>query len=79
MSGGLLWITTALSTLKPATSPCLSTVHVQYLHPSDFDEALDAMAEDLENDIPPVMDEVIRIRHEFGGEEVGTISVGPEY
>ena len=66
MSGGLLWIPTALSTLKPATSPHLSTIQLGFSSPL-ADRSVEVMIEEVGNDLRRIADEATRIECEFGG------------
>ena len=75
MSGGLLWVTTALSTLRPATSPRISRVRLEFVHSSEPDSAIQAFEQEWEDDIPRVEVEVTRIRREFEGAVVGVFMV----
>jgi len=61
--GGLPWIPMTLSTLKPATSPHLSAIRLEYSirHTRDPDIST------IEDDLRRAADEVARIRREFGG------------
>ena len=66
LSGGLRWIAMALSTIKPTTSPSLSTIRVDLacLNATTRPERL---TEDTRNNLRRVTDEVVRIEREFSG------------
>ena len=68
MGGGLLWIPKALSTLKPATSPRLSTIQLSFARPFHSYALSAQMAiEATGNDLRLASDEFARIEHEFKG------------
>ena len=61
-SGELFWIPVALSTLRPATSPHLSAIKLNFFHlPAG------SLIEDASNDTVWLADEVARIEREFEG------------
>ena len=67
MSGSLLWIPTALSTLKPATSPSLFAIRFNLTcWPITAQSVQDAIGS-MGNDLLWVTDEVARIEREFDG------------
>ena len=65
--GGLPWLPTALSTLKPATSPHLSTIRLDFACSSTFTRSFETLIEDMGGDLRRVADEVFRIEREFEG------------
>jgi len=65
--GGLPWFPTALSTLKPATSPCLSAIRLDFSWTSNFTRFAETLIEDMGGDLRRVADEVFRIEREFEG------------
>jgi len=66
MGGGLLWIPTALSALRPTTSPRLSAIKLGLTSPLG-DESVETMIEDAGGDLRRIADELIRIEREFEG------------
>ena len=66
-SGSLLWIPMALSTLRPATSPHLSTIKVVLYGFPSAARPTGAFVEEKCDDLQRVTDEVTRIDREFGG------------
>ena len=71
VKGSLHWIFTALSTLKPATSPLLSQVCLHSSHRPDkgHPSGIPGIAElgKLDNDLRRIGDEFTRIEKEYGG------------
>ena len=67
MGGGIPWIPSALSTLKPVTSPCLSVIRLNFFVLSLAIHPVEAFIEDIGNDLRWVADEVTRIECEFEG------------
>ncbi|KAF9645582.1 hypothetical protein BDM02DRAFT_3119985 [Thelephora ganbajun] len=67
IGGGLRWIPMALLTLKPATSPRLSAVRLNFISPLSDIRSAETSAGELGNDLQRTADEVTRIRREFGG------------
>ena len=63
VGGGLLWIPLALSTLKPATSPRLSDLKLNFTHAA----ANRTVIKNAGNDLRRIADEVTRIEREFEG------------
>jgi len=63
--GGLPWFPTALSTLKPATSPHLSTIQLHFTCASSF--FAETLIEDMGDHLRRTADEVSRIEREFKG------------
>ena len=66
VGGDLLWIPTALSTLKPTTSPRLLAVRLSFICPLVTNRP-EGTIEYTGNDLRQVVDEVIRIEREFEG------------
>lgn len=67
MGGGLPWIPMALSTLKPATSPRLSAIQLNFVWQSSAYQSVDAAIEDVGEDLRRIAGEVARIEREFEG------------
>ena len=67
VGGSLLWIHAALSTLRPATSPRLSTIQLNFTCAPTSDRSVEAVIECVGNDLRRIADEVTRIEHEFKG------------
>ena len=65
--GSLVWIPTALSTLKPATSPHLSTIKLNFFRSPNVRWITGDLVKDAGNDLRWVADEVSRIEREFEG------------
>ena len=63
-SGRLLWIPTALATLRPSTSPRLSEIQLSLDYPPAAETVIEATGHDLRQ----VADEVSRIESEFKGQ-----------
>jgi len=57
----------ALSTIKPATSPCLSTIRVDLTRSYATTRSAECLIEDTRDDLRWVADEAVRIEREFGG------------
>jgi len=66
MVGGLLWIPTALSTLRRATSPRLSSLRLDCVG-SSTDQSIRTLIEDMGNDLRRIANEFTRIDREFKG------------
>jgi len=64
MSGSLLWIPKALSTIKPATSPRLSFIRLSFVRPPFANGSIDDLVKDAGDDLRWVVDEVTRIERE---------------
>lgn len=62
VSGNLRWISTALSTLKPTTSPHLSTVQLSFSGRTTVTQD-----EEIAGDLQLIGTEISRIRREFEG------------
>ena len=66
--GGVPWIPSALSTLKPTTSPHLSAILLDFAAESSIiNQSADTLIENMGNDIRRIADEVARIDREFKG------------
>ena len=65
--GGLPWVPMALSTLKPTTSPRLSTIRLDFTCLSNFGQSAETLIEDMGDDLRRAADEVLRIDCEFEG------------
>jgi len=57
----------ALSTIKPATSPRLSAIQLDFSRPGICNRSVNAMIKDAGNDIRWVADEIARIEGVFEG------------
>ena len=77
MRGGLRWIPMALSTIKPATSPCLSTIRVNLT--CLYVTTPERLIKDTHDDLRWVADEAVRIECEFGGAVNLTVSRNPVF
>ena len=64
IGGSPHWIPTALSTLRPTTSPRLSAI---WLDLSSINKPLETLVERFGNDLRWIADEFIRIEREFEG------------
>ena len=67
ISGSLVWVPKALSTIKLATSPRLSVIKLSFIYPPFANGSIDALIKDAGDDIRWVVGEVARIEREFGG------------
>jgi len=67
VSGGLRWIPMALSTIKPATSPRLSAIRLDFVYPYTFDRHIDTLIVGAGDDLRWIADEAPRIKREFEG------------
>ena len=81
VAGGLLWIPITLSTLRPATSPHLSTIRLDFdrsyiINPS---ESVETIIGDTVNDLRWAVDEVARIEREFGGAVKSNVFLDPAF
>jgi len=65
-NGGLPWIPGALSTLRPATSPRLSSLRLDLFGPSHY-QSVGTLIEWTDSDLLRIADEVGRIDREFEG------------
>ncbi|KAF9645584.1 hypothetical protein BDM02DRAFT_492760 [Thelephora ganbajun] len=64
----LHWIHMALSTLKPATTPHLSSIYLSFKDPGYLSRPSSAQLEKNPNDLQGVADEFVRIGREYDGE-----------
>jgi len=67
MGGALPWVPSALSTLKPATSPHLSTIQLKFIGPPIANPLVESLIQDIGDDLRRIADEAVRIGREFGG------------
>ena len=67
MAGGVLWIPMALSTLRPVTSPRLSSIQLDFSRPLTANRSIQAAIGDAGDHFRRVADEVARIQREFKG------------
>jgi hypothetical protein len=65
--GGLPWIPAALSTLRPATSPRLSAIQLNFVGSSTAAPSVERSIEAVGDDLGRVADEFARIKREFAG------------
>ena len=65
MGGRLLWIPTALSTLRRATSPHLSAIKLHFTQSPTFKVETLTGLEDINNDLRWAADEFARIERDF--------------
>ena len=64
---GPAWIPAALSTLRPATSPRLSAIRLNFTSSSITNKSIETLIEYTGNDLRRVADELSRIEREFEG------------
>ena len=69
----------ALSTIKTATSQCLSAIKLDFVCPSPTNRNVDALAEAAGDDLRRVADEVSRIEREFRGAVNLTVLQDPSF
>ena len=67
IGGSVLWIPMALSTLRPSTSPRLSSVQLNFSRPVIANLRILAAIRDEHNNLRRVADELARIEREFEG------------
>ena len=67
MSGGLSWISLALSTLRPVTSPHLSALGLEFTGSSLDSNPIDTWVKSTGNDLRRISEEVARIERDFEG------------
>ena len=67
MGGSLLWIPTALSTLRPATSPCVSAIRLNLISYSCTEQSIESLLKTAGSELQRVAEEFTRIECEFGG------------
>ena len=65
--GGLPWISVALSTLRPATSPRLFSIQLDFIASPIIDRSVETLIKETGGDLQRVADEVARIEREFEG------------
>jgi len=65
--GGLPWIPTALSTLRPTTSPRLSSLRLDFTRSPYVNQSVESSIERMGDDLLWITDEVARIEREFEG------------
>ena len=66
-TGSLRWIALAFSTLKPATSPRLSAIQLNFVGPSFIIRPTEVPVEGMGDDLRRVANEISRIKEEFAG------------
>lgn len=66
-AGTLPWIPSALSTLKPATSPRLATIRLDFAGPPIASLHVESLIKDMGGDLRRIADEADRIEREFEG------------
>jgi len=76
VGGGIPWIPMTLSTLKPATSPHLSTIRLGLFVSYAATRPIETSIEDVGNDLRRIADEVDRIDREFDGVVDFTVLLG---
>ena len=69
----------AFSTLRPATSPRLSAIRLDFARVSSINQPLETLVERLGNDLRWIADEFVRIEREFEGAVNLTVVRGPEF
>ena len=79
VNGDLLWIPTALSTLRPATSPRLTAIQLNFTRPSFNSSNVETPIDNTENDLRRIADEIARIEREFRGAVNVTIHRDPAF
>ena len=77
--GSLPWIPLALATLRPATSPHLSDIRLDFASSSTVDRSVGSLIELTRNDLRRVADEVSRIKGEFNGVVGLTVGSDPVF
>jgi len=71
--GAVPWIALALSTLKPATSPRLSAIRLDFGGPPIDTRSVESLVKDAGDDLRQIASEVVRIEREFGEGVVNVI------
>ena len=71
---GLPWIPMALSTLRPATSPRLSAIRLNFTGSPTVRKTIEALIKDTGGDLRRTADEMSRIEREFEGAVNLTVS-----
>jgi len=64
---GLPWISAALPTLRPATSPRLSAIRLSFTSSPTASRSIETLIGDAGNDLRWTADEISRIEREFEG------------
>jgi len=77
--GGIFWIPMALLTLRPATSPRLSVIRLDFAAPHIVNPPIGALVEDMGNDLRRIAEEVARIEHEFEGAVNFTLALDSKF
>ena len=65
--GGLPWIPAALSTLRPASSRCLSVLLLNFFRSPSANRSVEPAVEYMGDDLRRIIDEIARIKREFQG------------
>ena len=68
-----------LSTIKPATSPCLSIIPVDLTHSCDTTKSPECLTEDARDNLQWIANEAVRIEREFDRAVNLTVSRNPEF
>jgi len=79
MSGRAPWIPIALSTVRPATSPRLSTVQPGFIRPPASSGSVEALVETIGGELQRVAGEVAGIENEFEGAVNLTVLRDPSF
>jgi len=79
VSGTLLWIPIALSTLGPSATPRLSVIRLELARSPAFDRPTETLIKFLGNDLRRLADEVARIELGFKGGVKLTVIRGPGF
>ena len=79
MEGSLLWISTALSTIRTSTSPRLSVIKLSFARQLNPSGPVQVAIKDPGIDLGKVADEVARIEREFEGTLRLTVFRDPEF
>jgi len=79
VGGGLLWIPSALSTLKPATSSNLSAIRLNFALHSTTNRPIGTLLNDVGSGLHLIADEFSRIEREFGGAVNLTVVLDPAF
>ena len=79
IGGGLLWISSALSTLRSATSPRLFAIRLSFAQAHTTNRPVETTVENIDHDLRRVADEVARIEREFKGVVNVTVPQDPAF
>lgn len=79
IGGDLCWLPGALSTIKPATSPRLSTIRLNFFILALRTDTVKILTKDAGDDLRLVANEVARIEREFGGAVKFTVFLSPGF